>query len=190
MSAMGGKRTFWRLRLGVPLLALATVLLAQPMTTSATKSIFTPSETVALSEEARSQCGIATPREVMGLSPDKREKALNCLVSATVKRSGTILPKLFAPGATIVSVKEDEGFPIFVLQLDPDHPRALAPADQPSDYDQLISNRTCDDSWLGGLIDAGMVNGAQGGTMIIYKLQQRNGETIALLAIGQCFDPK
>lgn len=174
----------------MPLLVIATLLVAQPATATSTKSIFTPSETAILSDQTQRQCGFATPRDVIGLSEDKREKTLNCFVSATVKRSGSILPKVLAPGATIVSAKEFEGLPIFVLQFEADHPRALAPADQPSDYDQVISNRTCDDPWLGGLIDAGMVNGAQAGTMIVYELQKRNGETLAILAIGQCLNAK
>ena len=118
----------------------------------------------------------------------KRKTALACLIRATVKQSGSMLPKVIEPGATLVSASEFEGFLVFVLQFAPNHPRAFAPKDQPSDYDQVLSNRTCQDKWLGGLIDAGIVDGAQAGTMIVYQMQNEKRETLAANAVGQCFN--
>lgn len=53
-----------------------------------------------------------------------------------------------------------------------------------------MSDRTCQDKWLGGLIDAGMVDGVQARTMIVYKLQNENSDILAIVAVAQCFDSK
>ena len=173
------------------LFALAGLLVSEPPATSSPpKTVFNAQEVTALGQAARQACGYSTPQELAPLAVAKRKKALGCMVGATVKQSKSLLPKEIETGATIVSSSEFEGFVVFVVQFAPDHPRASVPKDQSSDYDRLLSNRTCQDKWLGGLIDAGMVDGVQDGTMVVYKLQNRQSENLAIIAVGECFSGK
>ena len=83
-----------------------------------------------------------------------------------------------------------QGLPVFALQFSASHPRASVPKNQSSDYDRLLSTRACNDKWLGGLIDAGMVEGTQAGAVIVFKLQTEKGDGLAAVAVARCDDPK
>jgi len=154
------------------------------------RTVFAAEELVVLSQSAQRDCGFANPQQLIGLADDVRKKALRCLVSLTVKESGSLLPKEMERGATIISATESEGFIVFAMQFEPEHPRASVPENATSDYDRLLSNRTCQDKWLGGLIDAGIEGGTQGGTMIVYKIQNKKRENLAIIAVGQCFNQR
>lgn len=171
-------------------LAFAALFVSQPSTVSPPITVFTANELAALREEAKRECGYATPQDLMGLSNSEREKILPCFIRATVKRSEPLLPKIIEPGATLVSVSNFEGMPIFVVRFGRDHPRASVAKNETSDYDRLLSTRTCNDKWLGGLIDAGMVDGVQGGAVIVYRLQTDKREDLGMIAVAQCFDPQ
>jgi hypothetical protein len=173
----------------MPFFAL-TALFASGPATSTPPRVFTVEEVASLSEETKQRCGYASPQDLMKLSAAKRQKILPCFIQATVKRAETLLPKTIEPGAAIVSVSDLQGFPVFVLRFAAGHPRALVPKNQTSDYDDLLSTRTCNDKWLGSLIDAGMVDGAQAGAIIVYKIETEKNEVLAMVAVAQCFDPK
>ena len=172
------------------LLVLVSLLASQLGSISPPKAFFTAEDMAELREQAQKQCGYASPQELMPLSKGERQKILPCFIEATVERSVPFLPKIIEPGATIVSVTNFQGLPVFVVQFSADHPRASVPKNETSDYDRLLSNRTCDDKWLGGLIDAGMVDGAQAGAVIVYKLQTEKSENLAIVAVGQCYGPE
>lgn len=174
----------------MPFPALAALFVGQPATVSTPTTFFTSGEMAALQEEAKRECGYATPQDLMGLPNSEREKILPCFIRATVKRSEPLLPKMIEAGATVVSVRDFQGLPVFVVQFASGHPRAKVPKGQSSDYDGLLSTRTCNDKWLGGLIDAGMVDGMQGGAVIVYELQTEKAENLAAIAVAQCLDPK
>ena len=57
-------------------------------------------------------------------------------------------------------------------------------------FDETLANRTCQDRWLGGMLDAGMDGGAQAGTIIVYYLKDVKGTNIRISAIGQCHGGK
>jgi hypothetical protein len=170
-------------------LALAA-LFASERVTSSPPRVFTAEEVASLSDEANRKCGYASPQALMKLSGGKRQKVLPCFIQATVKRAGTLLPKTIEPGAALVSVSNFQGLPVFVLRFAASHPRASVPKNQTSDYDDLLSTRTCNDKWLGSLIDAGMVDGAQAGAVIVYKIETEKNEVLAMVAVAECFDPK
>ena len=170
-------------------LALAALFASESVTSSPPR-IFTVEEVASLSEETKRKCGYASPQDLMKLSDVKRQEVLPCFIQATVKRGGTLLPKTIEPGATLVSVSDFGGLPVFVLRFAASHPRASVPKNQTSDYDDLLSTRTCNDKWLGSLIDAGMVDGAQAGVLIAYQIETEKNEVIAAVAVAQCFDPK
>lgn len=167
-----------------------TALFAGQLVTSSPPTIFTSEEISALREESKQTCGHAGPQELMALEYDKRQKVLPCFIAATVRRSEPLLPKIIEPGATIVSVSNFQGLPVFALQFSASHPRASVPKNQSSDYDRLLSTRACNDKWLGGLIDAGMVEGTQAGAVIVFKLQTEKGDGLAAVAVARCDDPK
>lgn len=172
------------------LLALAALAASQPVTVSQSSTVFTATEMSALSERALKQCGYASPQDLMVLPKDRRLKVLSCLITATVEQSGAFLPKIVEPGVTIVAVSNFQGLPIFDLQFSADHPRSAVPKNQTSDYDDRLSSRTCNDNWLGGLIDAGMIDGAQSGAIVGYKLQTGKREILAVLAVAECLGPE
>lgn len=130
-------------------LAFAALVASQPLSGPLPKTVFTVEEVSTLQQKAKRKCGYATPRDLMLLTSVKREKMLPCLIQATVEQSGQFLPKNIERGATIVSVSNFQGLPIFVVQFSPDHPRASVPKEQTSDYDRLLSTWTCNDKWLG-----------------------------------------
>ena len=170
-------------------LALAALFAGEPAPSSPPR-VFTVEEVASLSEEVKRQCGYASPQDLMQLAVRERQKVLPCFIRVTVKRAGSMLPKTIEPGAALVSVSNFQGLPVFVLRFAASHPRASVPKNQTSDYDDLLSTRTCNDKWLGGLIDAGMVDGAQAGAIIIYQMETEKNEGIAAVAVAQCFDPK
>jgi hypothetical protein len=170
-------------------LAFAALFASGPVT-SLPPRVFTVEEVASLSEEAKRKCGYASPQALMKLSDGERQKVLPCFIQATVKRAGTLLPKTIEPGAALVSVSNFQGLPVFVLRFAPNHPRASVPKNQTSDYDDLLSTRTCNDKWLGSLIDAGMVDGAQAGAMIVYRIETEKKQVLAMVAVAQCFDAK
>ena len=172
----------------MPFFALAALFAGGPVT-SPPPRIFTVEEVVSLSEETARRCGYASPQELMKLASDQRQKVLPCFIQATVKRAEALLPKTIEPGATLASVSNFQGMPIFVLRVASNHPRASVPKNQTSDYDALLSTRTCNDKWLGNLIDAGMVEGAQAGAVIVYRIETEK-DVLAMVAVAQCFDPK
>lgn len=171
-------------------LALTALLTSEPLTSSLPNTVFTTEEVASLSEEAKRECGYASPQELLSLSAGERQKILPCFIRATERRAGPLLPKIIEPGVAIVSMSNSEGLPVFVLRFAANHPRASIPKNQSSPYDDLLSNRTCGDKWLGGLIDAGMVDGAQAGTIILYQFETEKREVLALVGVAQCFDAK
>jgi hypothetical protein len=126
----------------------------------------------------------------MKLPDGKRQKVLPCFIEATVRRAATFLPKTIEPGAALVSVSNFQGLPVFELRFAASHPRAFVPKNQTSDYDDLLSTRTCNDQWLGSLIDAGIVGGTQAGATIVYKIETETSEVLTMVAVAQCFDAK
>ena len=170
-------------------LALAALFAGEPAPSSPPR-VFTVEEVAALSEEAKRQCGYASPQDLMQLAAAQRQKVLPCFIKATVKRADSMLPKTIDPGATLESVSNFQGLPVFVLRFAASHPRASVPKNQTSDYDDLLSTRTCNDRWLGGLIDAGMVDGVQAGAIIVYKIATEKNGVLAMVAVGECLDPK
>lgn len=171
------------------LFVLAALFASEPVNNPPPR-VFTVDEVASLSEETTRKCGYATPQSLLKLSGGQRQKILPCFIQATVKRAGTLLPKIIEPGAAIVSVSDFQGLPVFVLRFAADHPRASVPKNQTSDYDDLLSTRTCNDLWLGNLIDAGMVDGVQAGAIIVYKIETEEKGVLAMVAVAQCFDPK
>lgn len=168
---------------------LAALFANGPVTSPPTR-IFTATEVTSLGKETMRKCGYSSPRDLMELSGAKRQTILPCFIKATVSRARTLLPKTIEPGATLVSVSNFQGMPVFVLRFASNHPRALVPENQTSEYDNLLSTRTCNDRWLGNLIDAGMVDGAQAGAVIVYKIETEKKHVLALVAVAQCSDPK
>jgi hypothetical protein len=143
-------------------------------------------ERAALGQQAKKDCGYATPQELIPLTGGQRDKALLCLVRATLKQNGSMFPKRVEPGATITSASELQGMLVFDVQLAPNHPRASAKGESETNFDQVLSNRTCQDKWLGGIIDAGMEDGKQARTVIVYRLLDNAGTTLAATAVTQC----
>jgi len=170
-------------------LMIAASISAQAGQGSIPQPLFTPREHAALSQSAAHDCGYATPQELISLAGNERDKALPCLVRVTVEQSGKLLPKQVEPGAAITSARETEGLLVFIIQLDPDHPRAAQEEDR-TGFDGLLSNRTCQDRWLGGLIDAGMDGGKQARMAVVYQFQDKARRTLAITAVAQCFDRK
>lgn len=170
-------------------LIIAATLTAQAAAGLIPQPLFTPGERAALSQQAWQDCGYATPQALIPLIGDKRDNTLLCFVRATAKRSGALLSKEIEPGATITSASEFQGMLIFIVQLEANHPRALAQEEETTDFDESLSNRTCQDRWLGGLIDAGMDDGKQARTAIVYQYQDKKRATLAATAVAQCFDP-
>lgn len=168
-------------------LILAATISAQAAQGSIPQPLFTPTERTALSQKAAHDCGYAMPEELIPLAGSERDKALPCLVRATVKQSGKLLPKQIEPGAAITAVRETEGLLVFIVQLDGSHPRGAQEEDK-TGFDGLLSNRTCQDKWLGGLIDAGMDDGKQARTAVVYQFQDKSQRTLAVTAVAQCFD--
>lgn len=171
------------------LLVLAALLASQPAAGSAPKGVFTSSDIVALGERAKKRCGYANPQELSALSKGEREKIIPCFVRATIEQSKPLFPKVIEPGATIWAVSNFEGLPIFELRFSADHPRASVPKNEFSGYDRLLSTRTCDDKWLGGLIDAGRIDG-EGSVAIVYKMETEQREVLSIVAVAECLDPK
>lgn len=174
------------------MLALALAILS-PTTVATNPSppiVFSPEERVALSNEVKRSCGFASPQELMERPEGERQKALPCLLEATIRRSESMLPKVIEPGVVLISSELFQGgLPVFVLRFSPEHPRALNPKNEASPYDDLLSTRTCNDKWLGGIIDAGVV-GDQSGSVIVYKLETEKGEVFDAIAVARCFNPK
>ena len=160
---------------------LFIALVASQLVTNSPPTFFTVEEIAVLGAETKRACGYATPQELMALDNDKRQKILACFMIATARRSKPMLPKIVEPGATFVSVSEFKGMPVFVLQFSASHPRASVPVNKSSDYDNLLSTRTCDDKWFGGLIDAGMVDGVQAGAIIVFKLETKKSDILAIV---------
>lgn len=148
--------------------------------------ILPPAKLAPLSERSRKECGHAHPRDLMTREVMVRKKALHCLVTATVRESGSLLPIEIEPGAVITSASEFEGMLWFKVRLDPKHPRALAGERDTTGFDEKLFTRTCDDKWLGGLLDAGMEGDAQGGTAVLYDYQDKK----SVEALVHCSDPK
>ena len=165
-------------------------LFASGSATSPPPKVFTVEEVASLSEETQRRCGYASPRVLMRLSGGKRLEFLPCFIKATVYHAKGLLPKTIEPGATLVSVSNFQGMPVFGLRFASNHPRASVPKNQTSDYDDLLSTRTCNDKWLGSLIDAGVIEGAQAGAVIVYKIETEKKDVLAMVAVAQCFDPK
>lgn len=174
----------------MPFFALAAALFAGGPVSSPPPRVFTIEEVASLSEETKRKCGYASPQDLMKLPGDQRLNILPCFIQATIVRAGSLLPKTIEPGAVLVSVSNFEGLPVFVLRFASSHPRASVPKNQGSDYDELLSTRTCNDKWLGSLIDAGMVDEVQAGAVIVYNIETEKKDVLAIVAVAQCFDPK
>jgi len=157
---------------------------------SATLPLFTPADHAVLTERALKDCGYATPQETARLAISDRKKIVPCFVRATVNKGPSLVPRMIEPGATILSIGEFQGLLTITVQLASDHPRAIAAEEASVTFDETLANRTCQDLWLGGMLDAGMDGDQQSGTMIVYYLKDMKGANVRISAIGQCFEKK
>ena len=164
-------------------------LLADPSKSPAPPVVFTPEERAALGNQALEQCSYATPRQLMELEQNQRLEAIECFVDVTGSISSNFVPKEYEPGATILSAEILETFPVFRVRLSPDHPLVLQQFDNPHDYGSQLATRTCNDKWLGGMLDAGMVDDAQHGTIVVFFFEAPGDLEINPIAVAQCFDP-
>lgn len=156
----------------------------------ATPPLFTSADRAILSQRARKECGYATPQEIIRLARGERKKALSCLVRATVTAGSSLVPKLLEPGATILSISESDGLLVVTVQLAADHSRAIMKKDTSVNFGETLANRTCQDLWLGGLLDAGMDGDQQGGTIVLYQLKDIKGTIVRMDGVAQCFEKK
>src|SRR5690349_15234050 len=99
------------------LFLFAALFASQPDSSSPLKPVFTSEDIVALSERAQTECGYASPQDLIALPNGERLKSLQCLIRVTVERSAALLPKTIEPGATIISTSSLEGLPVFVIQF-------------------------------------------------------------------------